>query len=179
MFIAAVSSQRISSGKPAASGPVTPGTSHTSAPENGTCTTALARSDMPAEQGRYSASTQPCRLPIIPHSRTFFSPSASHGPISARKNSSKFPLPTRRIPCGEERLAKTAPSALSRNARKLLVPQSTAIKAYAPGGISFLTGWNHFGRCDATYRNECVRYPSHPWRLSLLGSTEPVPEEPT
>ena len=52
-----------------------------------------------------------------------------------------FPRRHARIPCGEERLAKTAPSALSRNARKLLVPQSTAIKAYAPGS-SLLTQCN-------------------------------------
>jgi hypothetical protein len=41
-------------------------------------------------------------------------------------------LPTLKIPCGEERLAETNPSASSRNARKLLVPQSTAINAFAP-----------------------------------------------
>jgi hypothetical protein len=40
------------------------------------------------------------------------------------------------MPCGEEALAKTDPSALTLNARKLLVPQSTAIKAMLLGVLS-------------------------------------------
>jgi hypothetical protein len=94
----------------------------------------------------------------MPHSRMCFSPSASQAPTSARKASSKFPLPTRRMPCGEEHLAKTAPSALSLNARKLLVPQSTAIKAYAPGS-SLLTQCNKGSASDAAQ------------------GVEPIPEE--
>src|ERR1700678_4552261 len=87
----------------------------------------------------------------MPHSRMCFSPAASQTPTSARKASSKFPSPTRRIPCGEEHLAKTCPSALTLNARKLLVPQSTAIKAYAPGS-SLLTQCNKCQvRCGARH----------------------------
>src|SRR5882757_1492673 len=141
MPMAAVSSPRISSGTPAASGPMTPGTRRTLAPENGTWTTASASSSMPTGQGRYSASTQPCRLPIMPQRRMCVSPAASQTPTSALKASSKFPSPTRRMPCGEEALANTDPSALTLNARKLLVPQSTAIKAHAPGS-SLLTQCN-------------------------------------
>src|ERR1700723_701108 len=78
----------------------------------------------------------------MPHNRICFSPAASHTPTSARRASSKSPSVTRRMPCGEEHLAKTCPSALTLNARKLLVPQSTAIKAYAPGS-SLLTQCNN------------------------------------
>src|ERR1700722_4777380 len=170
MPMAAVSSPRISSGTPAASGPMTPGTRRTLAPEKGTGTTASASSSIPTGQGRYSASTQPWRLPIMPHNRICFSPAASHTPTSARRASSKSPSVTRRMPCGEEHLAKTCPSALTLNARKLLVPQSTAIKAYAPGS-SLLTQCNNCQvRCGARQGADPARDLLRGIILGLLGA---------
>ena len=59
------------------------------------------------------------------------SPSASQSPALARSASANRPSSTCRMPRGASRRSSTAPSASSRKARKLLVPQSTPIM-FAP-----------------------------------------------
>src|SRR4051794_22540130 len=63
----------------------------------------------------------------MPDSRTLSSPSASHGPISSRSVSPKRPSGTFRMPRGLARRSRIDPSRPTRNARKLVVPQSTPI----------------------------------------------------
>jgi len=127
-----VSSPRITSGVPDASRADRPGTSNTCACSNLTSTSAAAMAAGLAGQGRYGASIQPWRLPTMPHSSTCRSPSRSHGPTVSSSVAANPPAATRVMPLAEAAWSITCPAASKRYARRLLVPQSTAIMLAFP-----------------------------------------------
>src|SRR5579864_7854968 len=123
-----VSSPRMTSGVPATSRVVTPGT--IASASSGACTIRSDSAVSDAGQSTYGASTQPWRLPIIPHA-TRGALFVDQSPSSVAKAVSNRPSRTCRTPSGTLRRSSTPPLPSTQYARAADVPQSIATSAVA------------------------------------------------
>src|SRR5579864_954124 len=123
-----VSSPRMTSGVPATSRVVTPGT--IASASSGACTIRSDSAVSDAGQSTYGASTQPWRLPIIPHA-TRGALFVVQSPSSVANAVSNRPSRTCRTPSGTLRRSSTPPLPSTQYARAADVPQSIATSAVA------------------------------------------------